>query len=580
MSTEVSAFDARRVVFVAFAVAAFLGLGLVAAGGDSIPSRPAAAVLPAVARAQELSGATDRLTVATQPARGASARSPPSVVAHAEADGDAVADAVPATLASSEKDVDGVVPAAPAQAIIAAPPSAANTTLFDAAVGFEALEQTLPLDKALSAAVRELWDVRFVPGQQTSFETVYRKIDCGALVANLCLWKGQPRYFRPGKKLFTSKGGTMSCNEAGKKYRFYMVMYDVVKGLQPPAASTPRNTDLTAYLVQAPPLPAPYALHSVLVVPYCWELYGYHLVLCMMATYAQMQRAGVAELPPHSITVAVMRGGSFTPYSIGSDKAWSDPVRPPAPEDTEKNHPASYWPLWKSITPNPVEVASLGNSPRRCYSLAVVAGPPSNDVVPAEARAWRRTVVTRLGMARQRPERTCQAYKTVIVKRRKNFHIKNLDEVLRAANETLGRDVVVVELERMTFREQLQLALDADVWLGVHGNGLTWSAMMQAGSALVELWPSGFPYNANYAHFASRANVKKFNLPGDGKCGQRCSAEYKPDSVFRDVAAFLDGVHCKGVVYDEEPRYLATMRSIKAVKAAKRAAKAARGEPV
>ena len=101
----------------------------------------------------------------------------------------------------------------------------------------------------------------------------------------------------------------------------------------------------------------------------------------------------------------------------------------------------------------------------------------------------------------------------------------------------------------MTFTEQLQLALDADLWVGVHGNGLSWIAMMEPGSAAIELWPN-HPYNANYHHFARRANVFLGSVNGGASCPQRCTAAYDVSAAATAAKKHLERVQCEGAPFD------------------------------
>ena len=97
----------------------------------------------------------------------------------------------------------------------------------------------------------------------------------------------------------------------------------------------------------------------------------------------------------------------------------------------------------------------------------------------------------------------------------------------------------------MTFTEQLQLALDADLWVGVHGNGLSRIAMVEPGSAAIELWPN-HPYNANYHRFANvyRLTSRKFTSEsalkllhyvsaGSANAQLHCSSCSFPVNLFR-----------------------------------------------
>lgn len=64
------------------------------------------------------------------------------------------------------------------------------------------------------------------------------------------------------------------------------------------------------------------------------------------------------------------------------------------------------------------------------------------------------------------------------------------------------RQVALEDCRRM--EAQVALFRDADIVVGTHGNGLTWSGVMRSGgtAALVEIWPAA-SYNGNYRRFAS-----------------------------------------------------------------------------
>ena len=107
----------------------------------------------------------------------------------------------------------------------------------------------------------------------------------------------------------------------------------------------------------------------------------------------------------------------------------------------------------------------------------------------------------------------------------------------------------------------MQIAVETDVMIGMHGNGLTWSAFMAQKSALVELWPS-FPYNGNYAHFAGRGNIRKWNVAGNlPSCPQRCNAAIEvSDAVVDEVLSFvIDAKIEKKIDYRGDEEYLKSM---------------------
>jgi hypothetical protein len=199
---------------------------------------------------------------------------------------------------------------------------------------------------------RPLWDARIaIDARDTAavpvvFETHYEKVDCGAVATNMCVWAGQPRYFRANQKLLTSSGATRMCNEGEVKHRMHMVVYTppivfsdaagapmmllnrsmvqaalyrpntvadgnarthndvpvsrgtaVAPGQDPVLGSSDRRT------THVPGLPGLFVPNTVLVAAMCWEQYGYHLFLCVMNTWVQVARSGVLA---HSSTDRVI----------------------------------------------------------------------------------------------------------------------------------------------------------------------------------------------------------------------------------------------------------------------------------
>jgi hypothetical protein len=436
--------------------------------------------------------------------------------------------------------------------------------------------QVLPVNPQLTDVAAQTYRERFsVTALQSRdrgadravFQTAYNKIHCGAIVANLCVWNGQPRYFRDGRQPFVKSGATLCCSEAGAKHRFPMVMH------APLSVSTSDIASNGVLMLPTPSQSTPYIGDSILVVPYCWELYGYHLFLCLQATFAQLQRLGIADLKPKVVYVAMLRGGSFTPWAVGSENSWEGERREGA-ESKDGVVASKYWPLWKTIAPRPSLVAPAPVLPRTCYSMAVIGGEGSNDLTPAESAAWRSVALERLGMRRTRPVTSCGNYKVAVLQRKTNFFVKDTDATMSVLKEALGgTDIAVHTLETMSFRQQLQLALDVDVLVGVHGNGLAWSTFMTPGStAMIELWPH-HAYNGNYNAITRRANVRLFSSVGDGQCANRCSASYAKglrDGVATEVRAFLDAAHCHGQLYNVSARYVADMLEAKARKDEKR----------
>eukprot|EP00744_Colponema_vietnamica_P026643 GILI01039598.1.p1 GENE.GILI01039598.1~~GILI01039598.1.p1 ORF type:complete len:122 (+),score=20.84 GILI01039598.1:39-368(+) len=97
----------------------------------------------------------------------------------------------------------------------------------------------------------------------------------------------------------------------------------------------------------------------------------------------------------------------------------------------------------------------------------------------------------------------------------------------------------------MSLEEQMALAVNTDLFVAVHGNGLTWTALMPPGGAFIELWPN-YPYNANYLKFAERHALFRETVQAKADCKNRCPASYTiPTAVFEAVINHLDTVSCK-----------------------------------
>jgi hypothetical protein len=84
-----------------------------------------------------------------------------------------------------------------------------------------------------------------------------------------------------------------------------------------------------------------------------------------------------------------------------------------------------------------------------------------------------------------------------------------LSELVRALNVTRKYDVDVVNFEMLSFIDQLKIAVDADVMIGVHGNGLTHLLWMKPGSTLVEMFPAGL-FLTDYQFNSEFAGLKHF----------------------------------------------------------------------
>jgi hypothetical protein len=419
---------------------------------------------------------------------------------------------------------------------------------------------------------------------QGGFVTKYVKIRCGAMVTNLCFASGQPRYFTPPAwppgRLLTRSGATTVCNEAVTKPKLHMVLYSA----PPPGGELPW-----------PAAPN----HVMLVAPFCWELYGYHLILCLQAAFAQLLRLGFtwsdegeivdrssgdffnddntssacrrrAGAPPR-LVFAVHKGSGLFPYLLGSSSSWLDPNptlhHPNAPGILKHSKPqaAAYWHLWRTLADDPADVYASPDVPSACYRRALLGGLPSTDVLPHEAQEFSRVMLKRLrGVRRHIP--SCLQLRVVLIQRAVRYRILNLERVVEDISSELQRAVEgasvavrVVSFENMSVVAQVDIAANADVLVGVHGNGLSWSVAMPSGSAIVELWPNR-AYNRNYVDFALRHNLAYFSVESrsDG-CRARCPAEYdlRKSGVLQRVAAHWHHVVCRGGRFNTSAEFYA-----------------------
>lgn len=491
------------------------------------------------------------------------------------------------------------------------------------------------------------------------FLTSYQKTTCGATVQNMCIKGGQPRYVTTDGQLLTRSGATTVCNEAVRKSKLHMVV-----------TASSSQQELPAYPM------GPGGNASMLLVPFCWELYGYHLLLCIMSAWANARRHGVClGCPdPHNghdnpivrhVVVGFLKGSGQFPFLRGSSSSW-DSFTPPLtftradrkrPIGVFASHRISlpskaestpYWPLWRGLTDDPSNVWPLSDIEPSCYRHALLGHIPSVDVTPQEQMLFRdallrrvlfgfgassvkRTVskraadairehlsasvngtteqvdvlLGRLGLIKtngagftassrvqamesllrhrrsyyaancrqdRRAKRTSLRIRVTLIQRAKRYSIQNIGEVedaiRRGVLHTARRhhvypvdwsvDIRTVVLENITVVRQIALAaLGTDLLVGVHGNGLSWSMLLEPTAAVMELWPH-VPYNANYVTFANRGNLFYKAVTGNGDCRSRCSATYNAAAVeaaAADVAQHLWAVRCRRESFNVTRRF-------------------------
>jgi len=88
------------------------------------------------------------------------------------------------------------------------------------------------------------------------------------------------------------------------------------------------------------------------------------------------------------------------------------------------------------------------------------------------------------------------------------------EQFVDALRERTGLSIRVVDFGLLSAKESVQVALNTDVLMGVHGAGLMWSAFMVPGkSSVVELF--GGDRSANNRHYhnvASLAGLRYFDV--------------------------------------------------------------------
>ena len=369
--------------------------------------------------------------------------------------------------------------------------------------------------------------------------TTYHKTECGALVRHFCLWNSQPRYYDETLTPKTRSGATTMCNEGTTKSKLHMVMYK-------PLANLPHSVKDGA----------------TLVVPFCWELYGYHLFMCLMAMYTHLQRIGLFEqvLQPR-IVVGMLKSSSLFPYFMGSRTNWSDPSPPVTHFKRSQPRPSAYWKLWNVVVDSPGDVFPLPEMPPSCYSLGIFGSPPATKVSPEEAQGFRKAILHRLSVVPLRNVSMCDRFRVVILQRQTRYRIMNLKDLVEEVERCFAgkmERVTVVVLEELDFSAQLEIAINTDVLIGVHGNGLMWSAMMPPATVVIELWPSR-PYNSNYYHFSLRHNLAYFQASAFEKCPARCPATFS-NLPLKEALIHLQGVACNGMPFDTTESFRKVMK--------------------
>lgn len=88
--------------------------------------------------------------------------------------------------------------------------------------------------------------------------------------------------------------------------------------------------------------------------------------------------------------------------------------------------------------------------------------------------------------------------------RRGNRTIINIDQVQKSLS---SYNISYVYMEDISLKEQLSIAANTSIMIGVHGAGLSWCVFMEKNSKLIELYP-GNSNTDNYIRWCNIANIK------------------------------------------------------------------------
>eukprot|EP00760_Papus_ankaliazontas_P012587 PhM_4_TR15427/c0_g1_i1/m.74697 len=236
---------------------------------------------------------------------------------------------------------------------------------------------------------------------------------------------------------------------------------------------------------------------ALLVVLHCWDYYGYHLWICLATLFARQMRHKYIHNERGDVVIGLAAvAGMDSPARANSARG-------------------SFSLLWSAIVAQPLhQVMPVERLPASsCYRVAVVGSLDPSSVSPAEWRGFSREIrhVAGVRHVAEFPRGDTSAFPLTvsIIERKKNYHILNLDDVRDTVVRAVpaGSNVSVVQLEGLSVAEQIGVFARSHIVIGLHGNGLTWCAVMARRTVLIEIWPRN-PYNGNYPRFARLSGVR------------------------------------------------------------------------
>jgi len=134
---------------------------------------------------------------------------------------------------------------------------------------------------------------------------------------------------------------------------------------------------------------------------------------------------------------------------------------------------------------------------------------------------------------------TCDdIYSSIVFIERTNRRIINIADLEQSARAAGFKSVKIVKFENMSVKDQITLAANTRVMVGVQGAGLQWAIFMPSGSVLIEIsWPQKYWFK--YFKFVTSYDIQFINVTANDvrvnwrtfeqkvKHGGKCSDEEK-----------------------------------------------------
>ena len=300
----------------------------------------------------------------------------------------------------------------------------------------------------------------------------------------------------------------------------------------------------------------------------CWQLYGYHLFLCLLSAWYTQQLHGLPKAEMwaynHADTLDKQSREHFSMASFfGSPTSWDDPHHP---EARAKGYADSaFWRLWSTVSIGPGAVRPLARYAARpraaettvCYRRGLVGMVSPLAIGPQAKRLFVRAVLGEFGLLHTPPG--CgqgeQPQKMLVLVRRGGARaqgtrtLSNAPAVARAGREA-GLDATEASFEDVPLVEQVRLSAEADVFVSSHGGGNTWLAMMRERSIFVECWLD-YPRRLVYVDLAKQRNIRYYpvsqGVPGAAYLTQSVEVPIPQlRRILTDALAYLGATRCCG----------------------------------